>query len=249
MSTSVFNAVQPELVVANYFRLVQAIARKIKRRLPTNVDVEDLVQTGIIGLLEASSRYDVSRAVDFSAYASSRITGAILDELRKQDTCSRHDRKKAREAENAKARLRAITSDEPSHQEISEAIGMGLAEYDQMLQRLESSKLVQGYSGDDDSEPTDTISQIPSKDESPYDTYIKRENLRVLKGYMCQLKPKHRQVVRLRYFKEQGMRQIGDQLGVGEARVCQIHKEALAELQRLIGSKHMPTSSVSQIIQ
>ena len=97
MSTNIFNPVSPQLVVQNYFNLVQAIAAKIKRRLPAHVDVEDLVQTGMIGLLEASSRYDASRAVDFSSYANSRITGAILDELRKWDTCSRQDRKMARQ--------------------------------------------------------------------------------------------------------------------------------------------------------
>src|SRR5690348_8590711 len=111
MSTNVFNPVGPELVVENYFSLVQSIAKRIKRRLPSHVDVNDLVQTGVIGLLEASGRYDASRAVDFSSYANSRITGAILDELRKWDTCSRYDRRKAREAEEAKARLRAVAGE------------------------------------------------------------------------------------------------------------------------------------------
>src|ERR1044071_5167865 len=92
MATNTVHPSSPQLVVQNYFNLVQAIANKIKRRLPAHVDVEDLVQTGMIGLLEASSRFDASRSVDFSSYANSRITGAILDELRKLDTCSRQDR-------------------------------------------------------------------------------------------------------------------------------------------------------------
>src|SRR5215831_173849 len=97
-----------QLVVNDYFKLVQAIASQIKRRLPAHVEVEDLAQTGMIGLLEASSRFDASRMVDFSSYANSRITGAILDELRKWDTCSRRDRRTAREIEQTRQRLRAI---------------------------------------------------------------------------------------------------------------------------------------------
>ena len=77
MATNIVNPAQSQLVVQNYFNLVQAIASKIKRRLPAHVDVDDLVQTGMIGLLEASSRFDPSRMVDFSSYANSRITGAI----------------------------------------------------------------------------------------------------------------------------------------------------------------------------
>ena len=140
MATNVINPAQSQLVVQNYFNLVQAIASKIKRRLPAHVDVDDLVQTGMIGLLEASSRFDASRMVDFSSYANSRITGAILDELRKWDTCSRQDRKTAREIEDAKQNLRATSKCEPTREEIAQAVGLGLAEYDRTLHRLESGK-------------------------------------------------------------------------------------------------------------
>src|SRR5437763_17220886 len=133
MSTNIFNPIEPQLVVNNYFKLVQSIACNIKRRLPAHVDVEDLVQTGMIGLLEASRRYDASRAVDFSSYANSRITGAILDTPRKWDTCSRQDRKVARQIEDAKQRLRASMGEEPTKAQIAEAVGMGIADYDRAL--------------------------------------------------------------------------------------------------------------------
>src|SRR5258708_15914871 len=81
--------------VQKYLGLVHSIAGKIKRRLPAHVEVEDLVQTGMIGLLESCHRFDASRAVEFSSYANARITGAILDELRKVDTCSRPNRRTA----------------------------------------------------------------------------------------------------------------------------------------------------------
>jgi RNA polymerase sigma factor for flagellar operon FliA len=249
MSTNVFNPVAPELVVQNYFNLVQAIARKIKRRLPAHVDIDDLVQTGVIGLLEASRRYDVSRAVDFSTYANSRITGAILDELRKSDTCSRHDRKKAREAENAKIHLRALAGEEPSREQIAEAVGVGLAEYERILQRLESSKQTPTYCNEEEPTTSDEMSELPSKDESPYDTCTRKEDFKFLKAQISQLKPKQQEVLRLYYFEEMGLKQIGERMGVGEARICQIHKQAVAELRRLIETKRVAAPAVSVMIQ
>ncbi|HLJ25803.1 MAG TPA: FliA/WhiG family RNA polymerase sigma factor [Candidatus Angelobacter sp.] len=249
MSTNVFSPVAPELVVQNYFNLVQAIAKKIKRRLPAHVDINDLVQTGVIGLLQASSRYDISRAVDFSTYANSRITGAILDELRKTDTCSRHDRKKAREAEDTKLHLRAASGSEPSREQIAKAVGMGLAEYERILQRLEASKQTPSYCNEDEPTMPDEINRLPSKDESPYDSCSKREDLKLLKTRISHLKTRHQEVLRLYYFKEMGLKQIGERLGVGEARICQIHKQALVELRRLIETKRMPVPAVSSMIQ
>lgn len=250
MSTNVFNATAPELIVENYFSLVQAIAKKIKRRLPAHVDVNDLVQTGIIGLLEASSRYDVSRAVDFSTYANSRITGAILDELRKSDTCSRHDRRKAREAENAKVHLRAATGKEPSREQVAQAVGVGLADYERILQRLESGRQCTNCSSKE-GEPglADEISQLPSNDENPYDACSRKEEMKLLKSHIKQLKPKHREVLRMYYFKEMGLREIGERLGVGEARICQIHKQALTDLRNLLETKREVAPAVSTMIQ
>lgn len=249
MSTNVFNPVAPELVVQNYFSLVQAIARKIKRRLPAHVDVDDLVQTGVIGLLEASSRYDASRAVDFSTYANSRITGAILDELRKSDTCSRHDRKKAREAETAKACLRARTGVEPSRDQVAEAVGVGLAEYERILQRVESGKQTPSYCSEEEKTTSDEINQLPSGDESPYEAFTRKEDINLLKARIDQLKPRHQEVLRLYYFQDMGLKQIGERLGVGEARICQLHKQALAELRRLVEISRLPAPAVSRMIQ
>jgi RNA polymerase sigma factor for flagellar operon FliA len=249
MSTNVFNPVAPELVVQNYFRLVQTIARRIKRRLPAHVDVEDLVQTGVIGLLEASGRYDSSRAVEFSSYANSRITGAILDELRKWDTCSRHDRRKAREAEEAKSRLRATAGEEPSREEIAEAVGLALAEYEEILQRLESGKQSPAHCADEQQNAPDEINELPCDDDSPFDSFCKGEDMRMLEAHIKQLKPRHQEVLRLYYFKDLSLKEIGRRLGVGEARVCQIHKQGLTELRRTMNRKRVSAPMVSTMVQ
>lgn len=245
MATNTINPVSSQLVVQNYFNLVQAIAHKIKRRLPAHVDVADLVQTGMIGLMEASRRYDVSRNVDFSSYANTRITGAILDELRRWDTCSRQDRKTAREVESTKNSLRATTGREPSREQVAASVGLGLAEYERTLQRLESGKQPAMQSCDRDVDKSDEMSKLPSKNENAYEICSKREDFSALRSYVSQLKPRHREVLQLYYFKDMGLKAIGERLGVGEARVSQIHKQAILDLRRLvaIGKRVAPRTS------
>lgn len=252
MATNVISPAQPQIVVQNYFNLVQAIASKIKRRLPAHVDVNDLVQTGMIGLLEASGRYDASRRVDFSSYANSRITGAILDELRKWDSCSRQDRKTAREIEQAKQTLRARKGFEPTAEEIAEAVGLGLAEYDKTLHRLESAKQPSLQSDDHENDPSEELNQLPSKDVTPFEAYKKKEEFKLLRSYLKELRPRPRQVLELYYFKEMGLKEIGEKLGVGEARISQIHKEAVLALRHMIADRKKlmaAAPSVSNMVQ
>jgi RNA polymerase sigma factor for flagellar operon FliA len=250
MSTNIYHPASPQLIVQNYFNLVQSIANRIKRRLPAHVDVEDLVQTGMIGLLEASSRYDAARTPDFSSYANSRITGAILDELRKWDSCSRQDRRNSRRIEDAKAQLRAAMNTEPSKEEVAEAVGLGLAEYDRLLHRLESSKHPNLQTEEQDGEAGDEVGQLPAKDASPVESLLKREDLTLLDSYIRQLKPRQREILQMYYFENVGMKQIGERLGVGETRICQIHKEIIAELRAMLTSrKRNIAPRVSNMIQ
>jgi RNA polymerase sigma factor for flagellar operon FliA len=250
MATNIINPGSRQLVIQNYFTLVQAIAGKIKRRLPAHVDVEDLVQTGMIGLLEASNRFDASRMVEFSSYANARITGAILDELRKWDTCSRQDRRTSREIDSAKQKLRGIRGQEPEREDIAMAVGLGLAEYEKTLQRLESGKQPSLQTDDHDSDRPDELSQIPSKELTAFDKFSKKEDFRLLRHYVHQLKPRQKRVLELYYFHDTGLKEIGEKLGVGEARVSQIHKQAVGELRRLLAaSKRAATPSVSTMVQ
>ncbi|HEY6351455.1 MAG TPA: FliA/WhiG family RNA polymerase sigma factor [Candidatus Angelobacter sp.] len=249
MSTSTFNDVASGLIVDTYFCLVHAIARKIKRRLPAHVDINDLVQTGVIGLLEASHRYDTARSIDFETYARSRITGAILDELRRLDPCSRHDRQRARAAENARVRLSHALLEEPSRTQIADAVGMGLIDYERMLQRLEAERPDSRYCNESNENDPDKINLLPSRNESPFDACSKRENTRALESEIDQLKPRHREVLHFYYFDNLQNKEIAARMGVGQARICQIHKAALTELRQLIESKRTPAPNKSELIQ
>src|SRR5437660_1271672 len=235
-----------QVIVQDYFNLVKAVATRIKRRLPAHVDVEDLIQTGMIGLLEASTRFDASRKVEFSSYATTRITGAILDELRRVDTCSRQDRKTGRAIENAKFSLRTMSGQEPSSEEIAQAVGLGLAQYEQARQRLECGQRSMTRVGEAVPDATDEMNQIPSKDENAFDVCSKRETAKFLRSYIEQLTPRLGEVVKLYYFEELQLKAIGRRLGVGEARVSQILKQASIELRRLMDAgKRMPAKNVS----
>jgi RNA polymerase sigma factor for flagellar operon FliA len=233
VATNGMNPAPPELVVQNYFNLVRTIAKKIKRRLPAFVDVEDLVQIGMVGLFEASQRYDPSRVVDFSTYANPRITGAILDELRRWDTCSRQNRRTARESEQAAHRLRLSMGREPSREEVAAAVGMGLGEYDRVLQQLESSR-ESATAAADDLNDTDEISRLASGDRNPFEECSLREHRELITRYVDELPSKQREVLMLYYFQDMGLRKIGERLGIGEARVCQIHRQGLRELRKRI---------------
>lgn len=253
MTKSTHHISQPtaeQVIVQDYFNLVKSVATRIKRRLPAHVDVEDLIQTGMIGLLEASCRFDSSRQVEFSSYATTRITGAILDELRRADTCSRQDRKTGRAIENAKFSLRAATGYEPSSEEIAQAVGIGLEEYEQARQRLESGQQSVSRQDENSSDGTDELYQLPAKDESAFEVCSKRETAKVLRSYIDQLTPRLREVIKLYYFEDLQLKEIGRRLGVGEARVSQILKQASIELRQLMDAgKRTPAKKVSTLVQ
>jgi RNA polymerase sigma factor for flagellar operon FliA len=196
-----------------------------------HVEVEDLVQSGMIGLLEAQNRYDASRAVEFSSYANSRITGAILDELRRLDTCSRRERRTARAIEDARQRLRAVNGQEPEALAIAQAVGMRMDEYHHTLQRLESSKQVSVQAAEANIS-NDEINNLPSSEESPFQIYSRRESWLKMRERIEQLKPRQREVLYMYYFEELGLKKIGKLLGVSEARTSQIHQEAIRMLRR-----------------
>jgi len=250
MSTNVVNPAAPELVVQNYFNLVGAIASRIKRRVPSHVDVQDLVQTGMIGLLDASERFNPSRAVEFSTYANSRITGAILDEMRRWDACSRQDRKNARSIEQAKVQLRQKNGDDLGKEQIAEAVGLGLEEYDRTLRHLEPSKQASRRVMNDTPEIPNDIDRLPSPCQRPFESCSKLEEARSLHFYINQLQPRLRKILKLYYFEDLGLKEIGERLGVGEARISQLHKQAVLELRRLIGSdRRVSAARTSTMIQ
>jgi len=231
---------------------VHYIARRIHDRLPRQVPFEDLVQAGTVGLIEAIHKYDPSKHVLLKTYAKFRIRGAILDSLRNLDWSPRTLRRKARELEDAHVRLRARLGRPATESELAAELGMSLEDLQALLGDLRGLDLgslqainpVNGREGDWQAElPTAT-------DEDPYVLCLKSEMKAHLARAIRELPEKEALVLSLYHFEELTMKEVGAVLGVGEARVSQIHSSALvhlrARLRELLESRSQPTAAQAE---
>jgi len=212
---------------------VYYIARRIYERLPQHVPFDDLVNAGVIGLIEAVRSYDPSKSVPLKAYAKFRIRGAILDSLRELDWASRPLRRKGRQIEEAIAKLSAKLGRQPEEQEIAAEIGTTLEQLYATAIRLDGLTLIgqEVRAAYDRSETTDLIESAPSHDEGPYDNCLRSEIQDQLAEAIGTLSEKEQMVISLYYKEELTMKEIAAVLQLGESRVCQIHSLALPKLR------------------
>lgn len=226
-------------LITDYAPLIRFIAQRIALRLPPNIDIDDLVSSGIIGLMDAIDKYDPSRDNKFRTYAEFRIRGAILDELRSQDWVPRSVRDKAKKIEKTSARLEQEHGRAVSELEISSDLGMSLNKYHRMLARVRTVMLVpiDEVSG---SSQFDQRSLLECMDnDAPKNPFIhlKLKNLKkTLKENIEALPEKQKLVLSLYYYEELNLKEIGRILNVTESRVSQIHTQALGRLQMKLGS-------------
>ena len=232
---------------------VSYIARRIHSRLPKHIPLEDLMNAGVVGLLEAIDRYDASREVRLMSYAKLRIEGAILDSLRTLDWSPRDLRKKARQVEEALQRVRARTGDAPSEAEIAEEMGMSVESMDALLCKLRGVDLGSLEALAAQSERGDQIfNYVPtSAEDDPLCICIQSELRECLTQAVSELPERERQVIALYYVEELTMKEVGAVLGVGEARISQIHSTAVLRLrsrmQELLASQHLARPSVAAL--
>jgi RNA polymerase sigma factor for flagellar operon FliA len=212
---------------------VRYIARRIHDRLPPHVQMDDLVQAGILGLIEALHKYDPSKNVELKSYAKHRIQGAILDSLRELDWSPRPLRKKARQLEQAHQRLRARLSRPATEPEVALELGIDLKELHRLqadLRGLDLGSLQEefGAGGQDYESRTPHTGNAT---EEPFSKCLQGEVKELLSQAIGELPPRERQVLALYYYEELTMKEVGAVLGVGEARVSQIHSAALVRLR------------------
>jgi RNA polymerase sigma factor for flagellar operon FliA len=212
---------------------VRYIARRIHDRLPSHIAFDDLVQAGILGLIEALHKYDPSKNVELKTYAKHRIQGAILDSLRDLDWSPRPLRKKARQLEQAHQRLRARLGRPATEPELALEMGLELKDLQRLLGDLRGLDL--GSLQDEftewghEREPSALAGE--GLDQAPYERCLQKELRELLSRAVHELPPRERQVLSLYYFEELTMKEVGAVLGVGEARVSQIHSAALVRLR------------------
>jgi RNA polymerase sigma factor FliA len=211
---------------------VRYIAQKIHARLPHHILLEDLVNTGVLGLIEALAKFDPNRNVQLQSYARYRIQGAILDSLREQDWSPRLLRQKERQLETAREKLQFRLGRTPTQAELATGLGISDRQLQLLLRDLQGLELTSLQ------EPLSSEGHTPldermaaRTDENPFSLCQRSEMDGLLEQAMSKLPPRKREVLDLYYFKGLTMKEAGTRMGVCESRVSQIHSSAVASLK------------------
>lgn len=226
-------------LIMDYAPLIRFVAQRIAARLPSNIDIDDLISAGVIGLMDAIEKYDPSRDNKFKTYAEFRIRGAILDELRSQDWVPRSVRDKAKKIERMYAELEQKYGRPVSDSEISEALEMPLDEYQEMLTKVKAVTLLSideltGPNQHDRKSLLECLENVSSK--NPF-TQLKSKGVRdMLIRNIEDLPEKQRLVLSLYYYEDLNLKEIGKILEVTESRVSQLHTQAVEKLRARLKS-------------
>lgn len=219
-------------MLEQYSSLVRRLAHQMIARLPANVELDDLIQVGMIGLTDALSRFDVKQGVQFETFATQRIRGAMLDELRGGDWMSRSSRKHQRDIEAAVHRLEQRLGRAPHESEIAAEMGLALADYQDLLNRVRGTQLVylEDMSGDDgDSDYLDR--HVADNDADPLARLNDRRMREALVEAIKVLPEREQYVMSMYYEEDMNLKEIAAVLGVTESRVCQLHSQSIARLR------------------
>ncbi len=215
----------------DYAPLVKRIAHQMMSRLPYSVQIDDIIQAGMMGLLDAASRYDEIHGAQFETYATQRIRGAMLDELRSADWLPRSLRRDMRRIEQAVSRLQQKLGRAPNETEIAKELDTTLVEYQQMLQEARGAQLVY-YEDFQDEDHDDFFERFEfSNDGDPLavlqDERFKAELMRAIEN----LPERERMLMGMIYEQEMNLREVGEVFGVSESRISQLHSQAVARLR------------------
>ena len=215
---------------------VQYIASRILERLPQQVELCDLVNAGVIGLLEAYRAFDPTKNAQFSTFAKFRIRGAILDSLRALDWGSRSIRRRAREIAEVTSQLESKLGRSPSSQEVAVALGISLTSLNEIQKDL-SSLFVVGQevaSSIEGGSVVDLIESAPSIWENPFEMYQKKEEKELLAKAISELPEREQLILSLYYVEELTMKEVAEVVGLATSRVSQIHSAALVKLRKAL---------------
>jgi RNA polymerase sigma factor for flagellar operon FliA len=215
-------------LVLRHAVLVKRIAYHLAGRLPPSVDVDDLIQAGMLGLLEAAAHYSADRGASFETFAGIRIRGAMIDALRKLDWAPRSVHRRAREVAAAIREIEALSGEEAKDTQIAGRMGISLQEYHRIVQDAASCRLA---SLDDE-----VVGGAISDGIDPFRDAVDEDFRAALAAAINELPERERLVMSLYYSEELNLKEIGAILKVTESRVCQLHGQALTRLKaRLAG--------------
>jgi RNA polymerase sigma factor for flagellar operon FliA len=223
-----------DALVLEHLKIAKAIAVRVHASLPVHVDLDDLVQAGILGLIDAANKFDSKKHVVFSTYAKHRIKGAMLDNLRKLDWASRDMRRRQKQMEAASRELTAMLQRAPTEAEIAEKMGIKVDRWRRMMLDLPNMSQVSlsTRANENDELPAPDLPDAP---ENQPDSICIHEQLRSLLGEATKSLPeRYQKVVTLYHYNEMTMKEIGSALGINESRVSQIHKTAIEKMATVL---------------
>jgi len=222
---------------------VEALARRMAATMPHSIDLGDLVQDGVIGLIDAAHRFDDSRGIKFETFAERRIRGAMIDALRK-DAWPRGVRRVRRELEAARERLRAELGHEPSLADLAAAVGSDEKRLGKTIVRINTIESTSPFSN------AETVDEaqlpavlVPAEPERPDMQYERDEVKARVRNAIATLPPREQRVIALYYYNEVTMKDIGAELGVNESRVSQLHARAIRRLREALGAEITPVAA------
>lgn len=221
-------------LVMEHVGLVKAMASRLANRLPSQVEVSELISVGVLGLIDAAGRFKPNLGVPFDAFARRRIQGAMLDSLRDLDWAPRALRKMRRDVDAAMNALRNDLKREPEAEEIANALGVSESEYDKMLDQLRSADLATVRQASTDGEGGSILELAIDPAEGQH-TRLEQQELRAhLAKAIVQLPERERHILALYYEEEMTLAEIGAVIGVGESRVSQLRTQAIARLRSIL---------------
>jgi RNA polymerase sigma factor for flagellar operon FliA len=219
---------------------VEALARRMAATMPNSIDIGDLVQDGVLGLIDAAHRFDEDRGIKFETFAERRVRGAMIDALRK-DAWPRGVRRQRRELDAAREALRRELGHEPSMADLAARVGSDEKRLSRTIVRINTieatSPLATGEHMDESSLPTVLVPSEPDAPDTAYEKAETRDRVRVA---IQSLPWRERKVIGLYYYGEVTMKQIGAEIGVNESRVSQLHARAIRRLRDSLGDMNPP---------
>ena len=223
-----------QALVEKYALMVKRIAHHLLARLPANVQVNDLIQSGMVGLLEAARKYDASKGASFETYAGIRVRGAMLDDIRKEDWAPRSVHRNARRIAEAIKVVEARTGRDAQDADVAREMDVSLDEYYGFLQDSAGTRL---FSFDDVQEHDESIVEVDVARSSmgPFEGVQSESFNTALADSIAKLPERERLVLSLYYTEDLNLKEIGAILGVSESRVSQIHSQAALRLRARLG--------------
>ena len=226
---------------------VESLARRVASSMPHSIELNDLVQDGMLGLIDAACRFDEERGIKFETFAERRVRGAMIDALRR-DAWPRGVRRQRREIEAAREQLRRELGAEPSLADIAARVGSDEARLGRTIVRINTIEQTSPLSATENFDGASLPpTLVPSEPVSPHKAYETREVRERVRAAIASLPARERKVISMYYYAEATMKQIGTEIGVNESRVSQLHARAVQRLKKALGTEVPPAEAAAAL--